>query len=800
MAKRMAEGAPLFPLDLPANEWLQFPAAGFSRPVCGFLRRRANPANFGMPLGAVDTGCLGIDTDGTLGLCSIFNSFVPMRGPLKLPFLGMTAGRQVWVLSTIPFASNESLYYQNLATPSEIHYWGHYPVLDVEYGTPGSPVGIGMRAWSPFIVGDAAASNTPAAVFEVHLRNATDAVQEGRVVFSFPGPTQEEAQVAHGSPRVRASPESAPGKRPHTWLPVAARQVRARAVPVEGEFTGVAVTTEAGNGVGYAIGVVGEAKVQVGRGLGRNREAWERLGAGLPPVTSDTDLGRSIAVEYRLEPGGEKVFRLVLAWYAPVWIGEADHDYRHRYSARFADVLEVARFVARGHGALLSRVLAWQQELYAEPTLPVWLREALVNVLHLFPVCSLWALAEPPVGGWCREEDGLFGLLSGIIDWPDMEVIPDSFYGHVPVVLFFPELLLSEMRGHKAYQFPNGAVTWLWGGVSAEAKGGYLITAGTEMATPSPGFQTVTNGACYVDMVDRLLMRTGSGELLEEFYPSVKKSTIYSMGLRPEDGDDGLISVPSGNVDPYNPQREEGHMLEWFEAVKLYGMVTHIGGIHLAQLAMAERMAKRVGDAEFARQCRSWIQAAGRSMESLWNGSSYLLYSEPKTGRRSDLVFGYQLDGDWMAKFHGLAGVFPPDRAKTVLETIRRVNAAITPYGAADLVALDGRQSEGVGFGAVTFFVSEMSILVSTYLYAGEREFGLELARRMQVALNREWGCTWDQPNVLRGDTGEKTLGSQLLQSMFLWIVPAAAMGQDLEGFSAPGGLVDRMVRAAAPV
>jgi uncharacterized protein (DUF608 family) len=430
----------------------------------------------------------------------------------------------------------------------------------------------------------------------------------------------------------------------------------------------------------------------------------------------------------------------------------------------------------------------------------VWLRESLANVLHLFPICSLWAVAEPPIGDWCRKEDGLFGLLSGIIDWPDMEVIPDSFYGHVPVVYFFPDLAVSEMRGHKAYVFPNGAVTWLWGGVSAEAKGGYLITAGTEMATPSPGFQTVTNGACYVDMVDRLLMRTGGDELLAEFYPTVKRSTIYSMGLRPEDGDDGLISAPTGNVDPYNPQREEGAMLEWFEAVKLYGMVTHIAGIHLAQLAMAERMATRFGDEAFARQCRAWIEAASRSLEGkLWNGSSYLLYSEPKTGRQSDLVFGYQLDGDWMAKYHGLPGVFRPDRAKTVLDTIRRVNAAITPYGAADLAALDGRQSEGVGYGAVTFFVSEMSILVSTYLYDGQREFGLELAHRMQVALNQRWGYTWDQPNVLRGDTGEKTLGSQLLQSMVLWCVPAAAMGMTLAGFCAPGGLVDRMMKAARP-
>jgi hypothetical protein len=67
----------------------------------------------------------------------------------------------------------------------------------------------------------------------------------------------------------------------------------------------------------------------------------------------------------------------------------------------------------------------------------------------------------------------------------------------------------------------------------------------------------------------------------------------------------------------------------------------------------------------------------------------------------------------------------------------------------------------------------------------------------MQRALNQKWGYTWDQPNVFRGDTGEKTLGSQLLQSMLLWIVPAAAQGKDVAGFCAPGGLVDRMIWAA---
>jgi hypothetical protein len=34
---------------------------------------------------------------------------------------------------------------------------------------------------------------------------------------------------------------------------------------------------------------------------------------------------------------------------------------------------------------------------------------------------------------------------------------------------------------------------------------------------------------------------------------------------------------------------------------------------------------------------------------------------------------------------------------------------------------------------------------------------------------------------------------------MFMWIVPAAVMGKNLAEFCAPGGLVDRMIRAAAP-
>ena len=168
----------LFPKDLPNGEWRRFTAAGFDESACGTIHRNSNPATCGMPLGGIDTGCLDLETSGLLGYCSIFNSHVPRRGPMNVPFLGMSTGGHTWVLCDpnqtkayhVLRFDNEAGFYMNkmefgtahpavkfgerrpeplslqgVRTPSEIHYWGHYPMADMEYEID-SPVGIGLRA------------------------------------------------------------------------------------------------------------------------------------------------------------------------------------------------------------------------------------------------------------------------------------------------------------------------------------------------------------------------------------------------------------------------------------------------------------------------------------------------------------------------------------------------------------------------------------------------------------------------------------------------------------------------------
>ena len=205
---RGATPTTLFPTNLEGKTWLTFPAEGFSKPACGLIYRMKDEVSCGMPLGGVDTGCIDLETSGLLGFCTIFNTHVPRRGPINLPILGLSTGGKTWVLCdkqpkkawrekgvpygkpVIPVLSELKL--EGVETAKQIHYWGHYPVADMEFETD-APIQVGLRAWSPFLPGDLKASMMPAAVFEVHLRNPGNKRQTGTIAFSFPGPDPKEA-------------------------------------------------------------------------------------------------------------------------------------------------------------------------------------------------------------------------------------------------------------------------------------------------------------------------------------------------------------------------------------------------------------------------------------------------------------------------------------------------------------------------------------------------------------------------------------------------------------------------------
>ena len=779
-------GYELFPPQVPSKQWAEFYARGFTEPACGIVYRRTDEVPHGMPLGGIATASLDLDTDGTFGFCNLFNSGVPTRGPLHYGFLGLSSGGRTWILSTQPVTGIESA--------KDIHYWGHYPVADLEYELEG-PLSMGLRAWAPFIPGDAELSNTPGAIFEVHVRNLSKEARKATLAFSFPGPTQAEAQISRTSPR-KPFPLFGASEA------VAQGTIPARRKEVQGEhFRGLSVSADTGNG--YVIGVMDSDSARWGGGLSvqgydySTGQHWQAIPRHLPKV-AEGDFSGSAAVDFELSPGEEKVVRFVLAWYSPLWKGEKLNVYERMYAWKYKDAAAVALDLAAHHASLLKRVLSWQQAIYSDQSFPVWLRESLVNILHLMTKTGYWAQAKPPLKNWVKADDGLFGMSECPRECPQIECIPCSFYGNVPLVYFFPELARSTLQGYKGYQYPDGAPPWVFGGVTADAAEGYRATDPCDMATPSPGYQNTLNGPCYVDMFDRYWQTTGDDEILKEFYPSLKKAVVYTVNLRP--GPEGIISVPAGDRNPTQPHAKPGGGLDWFEGNGWFGMTPHVGGVHLAMLRMAERMATKMGDAAFANQCRQWIETGSKLMESkLWAGKYYLSYYEPELNKKSDLIFGYQLDGEWMTSYHGLPGVFQKDRVPVALNTIKETCVAINRYGAANFTEPDGKPVAHVGYGTYGYFPPEVYMLAATFIYNGQQDVGLHILKTCLEGISVKYGYTWTQPNVVSGDTGKRIYGADYYQNMILWSIPAALQGQDLKQAAGPGSLVDKVLKAAKP-
>lgn len=802
----------LIPENLPEAQWIQFDGCGISEHVSGVVYRTGEEPCCGVPLGGISTGCIDIDARGVYGYSTVFHPSsgnqqrrMPRKLPRVEPILALAVGDEVWVLASpeivtggridwctdpgmaridgreVPQDSIALPRLEGVRAPEEIEYWGHYPVVDMEFTTD-SPVQVGLRAWSPFIPGDAAASNIPAAVFEVHLINTSSQTQRGTIAFNFPGPDTHDALAGKFG-----------------------RQI------ISEDFRGVLVTASAG--VQYVAGIIGEEPIRVGGGLGIRPSAWGDIATGLPQPAfgqqgghylSD-DASSAVAADFELEPGQSRVVRFLLTWYAPVWegarndmhlagdgcnslrtpwlgskwAGEVNH-YTEMYASRYDGAVDVARRMASEHEALLKRVLAWQEVVYAEDELPVWLRDSLVNSLALIAEDSHWAQAKAPLGDWCYPE-GVFGLDESPRGCPHMACIPCDWYGNLPIVFFFPELALSTLRAFRQYQLDDGEIPFALG------KGLDL----PDFATPEYYWQVALNGTCYVDMVDRVWQRTGDRKVLEEFYDSVKACNTFTIDLNPGPG--GVISMPAIGG------------MEWFEFGEWAGMATHMGGLRLAQLRIVERMAGAMSDEEYAEQCRQWLTSGSRAMEEeMWAGDYYLNFWDKQTGKKSEAVMGYQLDGQWMAVFHGLPGVFRGDRVKRALETIRECNIALTPeVGAANFVNRDGTPLTGdsavAKYGQYAMFSAEVLVLAMTYIHAGEDEFGLDLARRYWENLICRQLHPWDLPAIVRGDTGERVTGTDYYQNMMLWALPAAIAGQDIMSYCASGGLVDRILAAGSP-
>lgn len=758
----------LFPPQTPPRQFAPFEAEGFAHPVVGVVYEGAEVSQ-GVPLGGLGTGYVDFNANGTLGKCTMFNSF-PQPRHLNAPFLSLTYGSAVRVLTVTPP--------EGIRGAQRILYWGHFPVADAQFVLD-IPLEVNVRAWSPFVPGDADASNVPAAIFEVSVRNTANRTESVCLSFTFPGPTPRAGETF-------------------------ARQTL---TPLEDEFAGVSVTHGAG---GYVLGLA-DSEGEIwwhGAPIGTAQIPWERMADPDVPDVDPREPGATISIVLQLRPNQTEDLSFILAWFYPRFRDSDSMPLKHRYATRFSSAKDVALFVDRHHDALLRRTLAWQSAIYQSDQ-PDWLKDALINGLYSLAKNTFWLHSDLPDDWWGPQ--GLFTHSESFTGCPITETMVCRFHGHFPLLFLFPELELTTLRAFAHYQLKSGEIPFSFGRPTGHFRPHYTC-------------QHPLNSAQYVQLVYRYYQRVlGSGfrvqgregeapaepavsagaspsrslaaeSFLREFYDSVKDAVRFCKRL--DTDSDGLVNdhshAPPGEMWPAN---------QFYDIWPWHGTSAYVAGTWLATLRCAEAMAEAMGDKEFAADCRVWFARGMKSYEEkLWTGKYYRLYNEPETERVSDVCLFNQLMGEWCSRVAGLGGLFPAKRVKSALPSLLRLNVKAGKYlpcnGATpDAQPYRSRPDADVNDHASGCFVGESLCAAMTMIYNGREKEGLAIARTLYEAIALRHATPWNWHCLLASDDGRPVWGPDYYSDLVIWALPMALAQQGVGEF-AGGEWLKNMVQA----
>ncbi len=392
----------------------------------------------------------------------------------------------------------------------------------------------------------------------------------------------------------------------------------------------------------------------------------------LGPETGERNSVGSLCLEREIRPGAKAEFTFILAWHFPNrtpgwcgWQASSDADRNaiigNHYSKRFGSAWESAAYTAANLASLEKRTRQFLAAM-RETTLPAAVKEA--------AMANASTLATPTC---FRTADGKFRGFEGIND------NSGCCHGNCTHVWnyetttqhLFPSLARSmresafELADHLDGVLPIRLAL-------PEGK----QTGGTTAADGTMGQIIKT----YSDW-----QMSGDREWLGAIWPRVKKALEFAWVEGGWDGDrDGVMEGVQHNT--YD--------------VEFYGPNPMCGVYYLGALRAAEEMARTMGDAAFADECRRLFTSGNKWIDTnLFNGEHYVQkvrgipvdqIAKPLRSRggaedpeHPDFQLGEgcltdQLIGQYLADIAGLGPLVDPAHIRKTLATIYKYNHRAT--------------------------------------------------------------------------------------------------------------------------
>ena len=406
------------------------------------------------------------------------------------------------------------------------------------------------------------------------------------------------------------------------------------------------------------------------------------------PAPAGEEPAAGLAVTFELAPGERRQVPMVLAWDLPIaQFGGGDKWYR-RYTAFFGtsgrNAWAIAKEGLQHYQQWREAIIAWQRPVLEDPERPEWYKSALFNELYYVADGGTAWVVDP------AQPDGL-GHFAQIecFDYPFYETLDVRFYGSFPLLMLWPELEKQVMRDFiptvtaEDMQQRQIESNGEWRPRKVAGAVPHDLGMPSEAPFRLPNAYTWQDANVWKDLNSKFVLliyrdyvATRDEGLVREAWPAVKAALAY-LKTFDEDGD-GL---------PEN----DGIPDQTFDTWPMKGPSAYCGGLWLAALQAALRMADLVDDPEAKATYSRWLTQAQAAYEAkLWNGRYYRYDTESPY---AESIMADQLAGQWYMDVCGLPPIVPRDHVRSVLETVYRHN--VLGFQGGTMGAVNGIRPDG---------------------------------------------------------------------------------------------------------
>jgi uncharacterized protein (DUF608 family) len=646
--------------------------------------RHYDPAHLlriALPLGGIGTGTVSLGGRGDLRDFEIMNrpgkGFVPVGAAASFLALRLRAPGQPPVARVLegPLPPEDLEGSHGSPAPNaglprfrSASFAAAYPFGRVLLTDPELPVEAHLKAMNPLVPPDAEESGLPVAVFRVELRSRAAAPLEATVCFSLPNFVGMDGSRTRKDWKGDAQFVGASGNRNAFRRTGAAQGLfldSAKVDPGDAAWGSIALVTGPGEAATWRT-----AWAESGWS-GALLDFWDDLVDDgrlddRPPAAADVPIA-SLAVSFDLAPGASREVTFLLAWHFPnrtSWTprsdppGPADIVGNH-YATRFADAWDAAEKVLPRLPELHRRSVAFVASFLGSD-LPAEVKEAALFNLSTLRTQTCFRTADGRFYGWegCADTAGCcHGSCTHVWNYEQAT----------------PFLFGSLARSMREVEFDHATTD----------AGLMSFRVHLPLGRAQEFSRAAADGqmGCVLKMY-RDWQLSGDDVLLRRLWPKVRKAVEFCWIPGGWDADrDGVMEGCQHNT----------------MDVEYYGPNPQMGLWYLGALRAAEEMARHLGEAGFAAECRRLFDGGSRFIDAnLWNGEYYEHRVVPPKSRddvAAGLLVGMgsadlarpdyqlaagclvdQLVGQFVAHVCGLGPLVDPAHARTALRSILRYN------------------------------------------------------------------------------------------------------------------------------